>query len=66
MNRPLKVDLLADLGKAKGCSSNTLVTNSVVKAILLKGWNLHIDEASAVVGLQSTGLHRLVLGTLQG
>ena len=31
-----------------------------VRTILLKGWILHIGEASAVEGLRSTGLPRLV------
>ena len=35
-------------------------TGSRVTAILLKGSILPIGEASAVEGLQSTGLHRLV------
>ena len=36
------------------------ITGSKVTAILLKGWILPIGGASAVEGLQSTGLPRLV------
>ena len=36
------------------------ITGSEVKAILLNGWILPIGGASAVEGLQSTGLPRLV------
>ena len=36
------------------------IIGSKVTAILLKGWILAIDGASAVEGLQSTGLPRLV------
>ena len=37
------------------------ITGSKVTAILLKGWSLPIGGASAVEGLRSTGLPRLVL-----
>ena len=37
------------------------ISGSKVSAILLKGWILPIGGASAVEGLQSTGLPRLVL-----
>ena len=37
------------------------ITGSKVTAILLKGWILPIGGASAVEGLRSTGLPRLVL-----
>ena len=36
------------------------INGSKVTAILLKGWILPIGEASAVEGLQSTGLPHLV------
>ena len=36
------------------------INGSKVRAILLKGWILLISGASAVEGLQSTGLPRLV------
>ena len=36
------------------------ITGSKVTAILLKGWILPISGASAVEGLRSTGLPRLV------
>ena len=37
------------------------ISGSIVTAILLKGWILPIGGASAVEGLRSTGLLRLVL-----
>jgi hypothetical protein len=42
-----------------------LINGSKVTAILLKGWILSIGGASAVEGLRSTGLPRLVLYNFQ-